>query len=304
MSYSERFQACLAEILKWEGGWSDHPRDTGGPTMRGVTIYRYADHMGHPRPQKGTATWDRMKADLRLLPDDVLMDIYHRWYWQEIHGDELPAGLDLDVFDFAVNAGHPVAIRHLQRVLGVRVDSALGPATLGAARTCDVPDIVRRYGDSRRAFYRACKGFDVFGKGWLRRVDGVQAAALEAAAPTLSPLPDPWAPASIWEQIIIPPVPDADAQAATQGRATAGDPLTSGHAVIARASGLTGGLGSAQLGVEVASAASRSRLQGGSIDPIGFLLTLAQSPTFWAVAGIVVTAAFVWFEQRRQSKVL
>lgn len=27
---SERFKACLAETLKWEGGWSNHPHDPGG----------------------------------------------------------------------------------------------------------------------------------------------------------------------------------------------------------------------------------------------------------------------------------
>jgi hypothetical protein len=93
-------------------------------------------------------------------------------------------------------------------------------------------------------------------------------------------------------------------QASTQGRADGGDPTTNGHAVIGRASGLAGGLGSAQMGVEVASAASRARAPGGGIDPLTFLLTLAQSPTFWVVAGIVASAAYVWFERKRQSRIL
>jgi len=302
--YSGRFHACLAEVLRWEGGWSDHPRDTGGPTMRGVTIYRYADHMGYARPSRGTQAWERIKAELRRIPDATLHDIYHRWYWQAMRGDDLPVGLDLEVFDFAVNAGHPVAIRHLQRVLGVRVDSDIGPATLGAARKGDPADLVRRYTDSRCAFYRACREFPTFGKGWLRRADGVQTAALQMIAASSTLPPDPLEPLSIWEQIILPPIPDADAQAATQGRASAGDPLTAGQTVIGRASGLAGGLGSAQMGVEVASAASRARAPGGGIDPLTFLLTLAQSPTFWVVAGIVASAAYVWFERKRQSRIL
>lgn len=30
------YDACLAEALKHEGGWSDHPSDPGGATMKGV----------------------------------------------------------------------------------------------------------------------------------------------------------------------------------------------------------------------------------------------------------------------------
>ena len=32
MSYSQRFLDCLAEVLRWEGGWSDDPYDPGGAT--------------------------------------------------------------------------------------------------------------------------------------------------------------------------------------------------------------------------------------------------------------------------------
>ena len=33
----ENYAKCLAQVLKYEGGYVDHPKDPGGPTNKGVT---------------------------------------------------------------------------------------------------------------------------------------------------------------------------------------------------------------------------------------------------------------------------
>ena len=38
---SDNFEHCLAITLKWEGGYSNHPDDPGGPTMRGIIQREY-----------------------------------------------------------------------------------------------------------------------------------------------------------------------------------------------------------------------------------------------------------------------
>ena len=38
---SDNFQRCLTVTLKWEGGYSNHPDDPGGPTMRGIIQREY-----------------------------------------------------------------------------------------------------------------------------------------------------------------------------------------------------------------------------------------------------------------------
>ena len=38
---SDNFERCLAITLKWEGGYSNHPDDPGGPTMRGIIQREY-----------------------------------------------------------------------------------------------------------------------------------------------------------------------------------------------------------------------------------------------------------------------
>ena len=36
-------EKALKNCLKWEGGFANDPDDTGGPTMRGVTIATYRE---------------------------------------------------------------------------------------------------------------------------------------------------------------------------------------------------------------------------------------------------------------------
>jgi hypothetical protein len=111
-------------------------------------------------------------------------------------------------------------------------------------------------------------------------------------------------PIPVWETAIAAPLPDPDAQSATQGRATVADATSMSGSSTGRAAEIGGGLGSAQLGVEVATAASRARAPSGSFDVLAFALTLAQSPSFWIAAGFVASAAYVWIERRRKTLTL
>jgi len=40
---------------------------------------------------------------------------------------------------------------------------------------------VQRYQDARRSYYRKLSTFPTFGRGWLRRVDEVEASAVKMA---------------------------------------------------------------------------------------------------------------------------
>jgi lysozyme family protein len=125
----DRFTACLAETLRWEGGWSNDPYDPGGATMRGV-IQRVYD---------GWRDGQRLpRRSVRLIEDGELQAIYRANYWALVRGDELPAGVDLAVFDAGVNCGPGTAVRMLQQALGggLKADGHIGPATMAAvART-------------------------------------------------------------------------------------------------------------------------------------------------------------------------
>lgn len=186
------FNKSLDLVLKHEGGWSNHPSDPGGATMRGVTQRVYTGY----RSRKGLP--DRSVRSIELAE---LRDIYKRQYWDAVCGDDLPSGLDYAVFDYAVNSGPVRAARDLQRALGIKVDGHIGQSTIAAAMKLDTMTVVRKLQALRMAFLQSLKTFPVFGKGWTSRVNGVLLAAdVMAARPhTVSPAvavtPEP-APAS------------------------------------------------------------------------------------------------------------
>lgn len=175
----ENFNACLAEVLRHEGGWSDHPKDPGGATMKGITLDTY-------RRWRPGAT----KAQLRAITDAEVAAIYRKDYWDAVNADDLPAGLDLVAFDGAVNSGPSRGAKWLQAGVGAKQDGKVGPATIAAARACDTRTAVNRACDARLAFLKTLGTWPTFGKGWSRRVASVRSTALAMAAPA-RPAPKP-----------------------------------------------------------------------------------------------------------------
>jgi lysozyme family protein len=169
------FESCLEVILHHEGGYVNHPKDPGGRTNLGVTQRVYEEWIGHPVDER----------IMKSLTVDHVRALYKARYWEVAKAGDLPAGLDLCVFDFAVNAGPGRAARYLQRMVGAAEDGQIGPRTLSLVeqyvRGLDAKTAVSRYQDARRGYYRKLKTFGTFGKGWLRRVDAVEAAALKMA---------------------------------------------------------------------------------------------------------------------------
>jgi lysozyme family protein len=153
----DRFAACLAEVLRHEGGYVDDPRDPGGATNLGLTLTTFSRALGRPASV----------AELKAVTPQAAAPIYQRLYWRPAGCDGLAAGLDLMAFDAAVNMGVGEARRLLSEAGGSGGDTASTIRAMGAARA------VR---------YRALKDFSVFGAGWLRRLDAVTACALADAA--------------------------------------------------------------------------------------------------------------------------
>jgi lysozyme family protein len=176
VTHPDHFPACLKVILKHEGGYVNHPRDPGGITNLGVTKRVWEE-------------WTRRRvteAEMRGLTPDMVAPLYRKNYWDKVRGADLAPGLDLHVFDFAVNAGPARAMRYLQMMIGAVPDSKIGPASLKSlSKYIDAHGIRRailRYAELREGYYRELPTFKTFGKGWLRRVREVTDAALEMGA--------------------------------------------------------------------------------------------------------------------------
>ena len=93
---SSAFVASLPFILRWEGGYVNHPADRGGATNKGVTQKVYDDW----RTRQGLAA-----RDVRQLEDAEMHAIYEAGYWLPPRCDLLQRRLDLVQFDTAVNMG-------------------------------------------------------------------------------------------------------------------------------------------------------------------------------------------------------
>lgn len=166
MSQSE-FERSLKAVLVHEGGYANHPADPGGATMKGVTQRVYDAFRRRRRLEV---------QNVREISEIEIQMIYRVQYWNEIRGDDLPAGVGYAVFDAAVNSGPRRAVVWLQRALGANlVDGQLGEATL--ALVANHPDHDRLIADMlalRLAFMKALKTWKHFGRGWNARVADVQ----------------------------------------------------------------------------------------------------------------------------------
>ena len=167
---NNNFEKALALVLKHEGGYVNHPKDPGGATNKGVTQAVYNAY----RKIRG-----RGLLSVKYISDEELRAIYKFQYWDKVHGDFLPSGLDYAVFDFAVNSGVRRASKYLQAVLGAAQDGVIGAKTLAAITSPE--KTINALCDRRMSFLRNLRAFMTFGKGWTRRVKDVRAHALEMA---------------------------------------------------------------------------------------------------------------------------
>lgn len=169
---TDRFDRCLDVVIGFEGGFVCDPRDPAGATNMGITIGTLGQWFGR------VATAD----EVRDLTRETAADIYRGRYWFVDACERLPAGVDLMMFDCAVNQGVSFAARTLQQSVGVSPDGLIGPRTLAAAQSDSASRLVSSISSLRGQRYRSLPTFAVFGKGWLRRLDAVTALALTDAA--------------------------------------------------------------------------------------------------------------------------
>jgi lysozyme family protein len=108
----------LDRILRYEGGWTDHPADAGGPTNRGITLRTLA------RWRKRPVSVD----ELRALSVEETRDIYEAFYvapWAWVSDGALRGQL----VDWCVTSSPKAVISGLQRAVRAGVDGILGPET-------------------------------------------------------------------------------------------------------------------------------------------------------------------------------
>lgn len=175
------YDQALRRLLMHEGGYSNHPSDPGGPTNFGITIGDYRKYVN----PAATA------ADIRAMQLSEAKAIYREKYWNAMHCDELPGGLDYAVFDYGVNSGISRAVKVLQRLVGLNDDGRMDDTLLTAVARHNAADLVARLCDERLSFLKSLSTWPVFGAGWGRRVADVRRASLALARGGMAEEPRP-----------------------------------------------------------------------------------------------------------------
>lgn len=162
-------------IGKYEGPYGWNRKDPGGPTKYGITCYDLAEHRG--QKMDSMERWAPLVAAMTL---DEAEAIYKTKYATAIRYDDLPAGVDSCMMDYAVNSGNGRSILVARRLVGVtagsnaRVDQPL----LDAIKKVDPNKFIDLMCDERLRFMHAIRNGDAwaeFGHGWGSRVADLRA---------------------------------------------------------------------------------------------------------------------------------
>lgn len=151
------FNNCIEIILKHEGGYVNNPKDSGGETKYGI-IKRYFPDL-----------------DIKNLTIEDAKSIYYEKYWQPMLLDQInDENIQLEIFDYGINAGIRRAIRTAQQICKIMVDGLMGIQTIQAINTFKA-DFVYLYKHARRVHYEFLANKypknEKFLKGWLNRIE-------------------------------------------------------------------------------------------------------------------------------------
>ena len=158
------FEDALKFVLKWEGGFTNHPKDPGGATNKGITqrVYdSYKKSKKHP------------VVCVKHVLDYEVKEIYETRYWDLVRAKWLKAPLGLVMFDTAVNFGPAGAIRRLQKALKLKITGTWTQEISDVIHECDAGKVALEICNLRKIWrnYRVKQNPSqkVFLKGWLNR---------------------------------------------------------------------------------------------------------------------------------------
>jgi lysozyme family protein len=150
-------------------GFSNHPNDTGGATMCGITLKTYTSYCKKKGRKEPTVD------DLKKISLCEWLDVLKSLYWDKMKADKINnqsiANLCVDNV-WGSGSGY---IKNIQRVLGVTADGIVGDQTLSAINNHpNQRELFGKLWERRRMFYvnlTVSRPSDqVFLKGWMNRL--------------------------------------------------------------------------------------------------------------------------------------
>ena len=153
-------------ILSWEGGFVNDPRDSGGATNKGVTLATFRQVFGKSKTIN----------DLKKITDDQWMAIFKKYYWDKWKADDIKSKQIAYLLVDWVWCSGKYGITKVQQYLKVDPDGLVGPKTIAALNALDPVKAFKDIWNCRYNYLVSIsKGKNqVFLKGWLRRLNGIQ----------------------------------------------------------------------------------------------------------------------------------
>lgn len=155
-------------ILKWEGGYVNDPVDKGGATNMGVTIATWRQ-VGYDKDSDGDIDWE----DIKLLTKEDFKKVL-RLYWDRWRGDQIINQSIANILVDWVWGSGKWGIIIPQRLLGVKQDGLVGPATLSVLNSQNQEELFKKIFAHRIQFLndivRNNPSQKKFLKGWLNRL--------------------------------------------------------------------------------------------------------------------------------------
>jgi hypothetical protein len=160
-----------AYILKWEGGYVNHPLDPGGATNMGVILTTFQQlaptYLGIP------GTLENLK---KLTPAQHLVIL--KYFWDQAKGEKYKnAAIGAYATELAWGSGPGGAKKMLRKAataLGktLSTGSTVTDADVATLNTLDSAQLFDAITTARWNFYKSLSTWPTFGKGWSRRIEG------------------------------------------------------------------------------------------------------------------------------------
>ena len=160
------YRKLIPFSLQFEGGYVNDPADSGGPTNKGVTLNTFRSVYGRAKTIN----------DLKHMTDNEWRHIFKSLYWNKCKADDIADQSIANLLvDWAYNSGTSLAIRHIQRIVGVNADGIMGNITLSAINKRSPLPLFGALKQDRIAFLNTTAQKNPrkkkFLKGWLNRVN-------------------------------------------------------------------------------------------------------------------------------------
>lgn len=160
-------------ILKWEGGFVNHPNDPGGATNKGVTI---AVWKAQGYDKNGDGKID--VHDLKLIDEKDATNILKKNYWNRWFADHIKSQAVANTLVDWVWGSGAWGIKIPQRILGLKEDGIVGYITLNAVNKAiekDKEGFIKQLYDARYKYLKDIvsknQKLSVFLKGWNNRMN-------------------------------------------------------------------------------------------------------------------------------------